>query len=147
MKTSINSMNTHTKTITTSTNDFTITAEVPYYVPQAGDTIYISGNAIVLTENMKPRHMLTYSKERGIYNGEPMKTTDGTNRVVFQADGFTWRQGDDFDVANNPTVEKAIKWSESDEPTLYVMDNFNVFSCGSPEFARIESVMAEMINA
>ncbi len=91
----------------TSTGIVTVSVETTYYVPRKGDTIYSSGHACKLTEDLKPRIDFTYNGEK--YVGEAMRTKDGSNRIVFIGkaqcsacpDGegdFTWRVGESYDL-------------------------------------------------
>lgn len=96
----------HTSTCETSTGSVTVSVEVDYYVPRKGDTIYVSGHACKLTQDLKPRVELDYDGDR--YVGKVMRTTDGTNRVVFIGyaecidfpiygeDFYTWREGESY---------------------------------------------------
>jgi hypothetical protein len=80
----------------TATGIVEVSAEVDFEIPKAGDTIHIYGTAIVLKQDMKVGLDFTYNEETRKYQAVPLRTTDGTNRLCFYADGFSWRPGEYF---------------------------------------------------
>lgn len=84
----------HTGTQETATGTVSASIEVEFEVPRKGDTLYIYGHRHTLGEDMTPRIECTYDGEQ--YQGEIMRTKEGTNRVVFIGDGLTWREGEAF---------------------------------------------------
>ena len=84
----------HIGTQETATGTVTAEVDVHYYVPRKGDTLNVYGTPVTLTENMQPRVKISYDGQK--YIGHIMYTDDMTNRVVFHADGLTWRQGEAY---------------------------------------------------
>ncbi|MHC4103992.1 MAG: hypothetical protein ACYSR9_03560 [Planctomycetota bacterium] len=78
----------------TATGPVTVTAEIDFDVPKAGDTLNIYGHEYTLKKDMRLGVDITYNEELGKYEGVPKRTTDGKNNLVFYGDRFSWRKGE-----------------------------------------------------
>jgi len=76
----------------------TITAEcfTTYNTPKKGDTIYPFGHAVTLSQDMEMGVNVDYDMVKKQYVGYPMITKEEKPRIVFYADGYSWRVGEEF---------------------------------------------------